>query len=412
MTKYDRVFTILFSVFSIICILYFAVSFFNGAFFTDEVRSETLDEISYDKYIPISGIALRNETMLYSTEPYYSISYISKNGVRVAKSAPYAAYLTSQPDEENREKLLFLHRKIEQLEETIQRITQYDIITIENRVKSEIQSYLEMSPNSSFSDRIDKVDDIQISMNQKQIALEGSTYFVNTLQENITEQQSVVSQSLANEKKLYANSAGYFTSVYDGYEYLNYNDYVDVTVADYNRLISKKALELPDLYVGKIQNEPIWKFYSLISIENASSLYVGKSVYLEFETKQSEKFKVRTQVEYISKAVDGEVAVTFKCNSLNNNVFDIRKTTCRMIMETYTGFKVSTEALRVNNGETGVYVLSGRVVVFKPVEVLYSTENFSVITTKDKTGDKILKAKDEVVIGGHDLFDYKILNLS
>ena len=133
---------------------------------------------------------------------------------------------------------------------------------------------------------------------------------------------------------------------------------------------------------------------------------------MEFETKQSEKFKVRTQVEYISKAVDGEVAVTFKCNSLNNNVFDIRKTTCRMIMETYTGFKVSTEALRVNNGETGVYVLSGRVVVFKPVEVLYSTENFSVITTKDKTGDKILKAKDEVVIGGHDLFDYKILNLS
>ena len=66
MTKYDRVFTILFSVFSIICILYFAVSFFNGAFFTDEVRSETFDEISYDKYIPIIGIALRNKTMLYS----------------------------------------------------------------------------------------------------------------------------------------------------------------------------------------------------------------------------------------------------------------------------------------------------------------------------------------------------------
>ena len=73
---------------------------------------------------------------------------------------------------------------------------------------------------------------------------------------------------------------------------------------------------------------------------------------------------------------------------------------------------MSSEALRVNDGETGVYVLSGQRVVFKPVEVLYSTEEFSVITSKNKIGSKILKAKDEVVIGGHDLFDGKILNLS
>ena len=83
-----------------------------------------------------------------------------------------------------------------------------------------------------------------------------------------------------------------------------------------------------------------------------------------------------------------------------------------MILQSYSGFKVSSEALRVNNGETGVYVLSGQRIIFKPVEILYSTEDFSVITSKNKTGSKILKTKDEVVIGGHDLFDGKILNLS
>ena len=188
--------------------------------------------------------------------------------------------------------------------------------------------------------------------------------------------------------------------------------YDTVTVSDYNLLMSMTAMELPELYVGKIQNEPVWKYYSLIPSENASSLYDGSVVYLEFKSKLNEKFKVRTQVEYKSKPVDGYVVVTFKCNTLNNDVFSIRKDSCKMILQSYSGFKVSSEALRVNNGETGVYVLSGQRIIFKPVEILYSTEDFSVITSKNKTGSKILKAKDEVVIGGHDLFDGKILNLS
>ncbi len=412
MIKYDKIFIGLFYAFAILAIIYFSVSIINGSFFTDELTSETLDEISYDKSIPIEGISLRNETMLYATEQYYSIRYLAKNGSRVSKTSEYAAYLTSQPDEENRERLLYLYRKIKQLEDTVSRITRYDIITIDEKIKDELQGYLSISQNSTFDDKIEKIDNIQISMNQKKISKEGDTYFYHTLSELETELKSVIAQSSANEKYLYTNSAGYFTSVYDGYEYLNYNDYIDLTVADYNHLISKKAMDLPELYVGKIQNEPIWKYYSLMSVENAATLYAGKTVYLEFDSKQNEKFKVRTQVEYISKAVDGNVAVTFSCNTLNNNIFDIRKDSCRMIMQTYTGFKVSSEALRVHDGETGVYVLSGQRVIFKPVEILYSTEDFSVITSKNKTGNKILKAKDEIVIGGHDLFDGKILNLS
>lgn len=412
MTKYDRIFTVLFTVVASVCIVYFTVSFFSGSLFADEITSETLDEISYDKYLQINGIALRNEQMLFSSEPYYSISYIAQNGSRVAKSKPYASYLTEQPDEENRERLLYLYRKTNQLEETIQKITRYDIVTIDEKIKNEIQGYLELSNNSTFDEKLEKIDSIQIAMNQKQIATDGTDYFSNVLKELKIEQNSVISESSADEKILYTSAAGYFTSLYDGYEYLSYNDYVDITVADYTGLIAKQPLDMPELYVGKIQSEPVWKYYSLIPVEDSSSLYVGKTVYLEFDTKQNEKFKVRTQIEYISKPSDGNVAVTFKCNTLNNNVFDIRKNSCRMIMQTYYGFKVSSDALRVNNGETGVYVLSGQMVIFKPVEILYSTEDFSIITTKNTTGNKILKAKDEVVIGGHDLFDGKILNLS
>jgi len=412
MIKYDKIFIGLFYAFAILSIVYFSSSVLNSSFFMDEVSSETLEEITYDRFIVIDGIALRNESMMYASEPYYSIRYLSDNGDRVAKSSAYAAYLTSQPDENNRNRLLYLYRKIDQLKETIQKVTQYDIITIDENIKTKLYEYLDLSSKSTFNERIDKVDDIQIAMNQKIISTEGVSYFKNTLEEFEIEQSAVIAQSSALEKHLYSKSSGYFTSLYDGYEYLNYNDYIDVTVSDYTNLISSEAIELPDLYVGKIQNEPVWKYYSLISTENASNLYEGATVYLEFDSQFNEKLKVRTQVEHISKPVEGNVAVTFKCNTLNNDIFHIRKDSCRMIIQSYSGFKVSSEALRVNGDETGVYVLSGQRIIFKPVEILYSTEDFSVITSKNKTGSKILKVKDEVVIGGRDLFDGKILNLS
>ena len=412
MTKYDKVFIGIFYGFAILAIVYFTASVLNSSLFMDEVYSETVEEITYDRYITIEGIALRNETMMYSSEPYYSIRYLAENGSRVAKNAEYAAYLTNQPDEYNRERLLYLYRKIDQLKNTIQKVTQYDIITIDQNIKAELLAYLELSPNSSFDDRIEKIDSIQVSMNQKQISTQGIKYFSNTLDELKTEQASVISKSSASEKKLYSKSAGYFSAVYDGYEYLNYNDYVDINVAVYSQLIAKEAKELPDLYVGKIQNEPVWKYYSLISVENASSLSEGSAVYLEFGSDTNERIKVRTYVEYKSKAVDGNVVVTFRCNTLNSDIFNIRKESCKMIMQSYQGFKVSSEALRIYEGETGVYVLSGQRVVFKPVEILYSTEDFAIVKSKNTVGSKILKVKDEIVVGGRDLFDGKILNLS
>ncbi|MBQ2881925.1 MAG: hypothetical protein IJE40_06615, partial [Clostridia bacterium] len=219
MIKYDKIFIGLFYAFAVLSIIYFSVSVLNSSFFMDEVSSEILEEISYDRSITIDGIALRNETMMYSNEPYYSIRFLSENGSRVAKNSSYAAYLTSQPDEYNRERLLYLYRKIDQLNKTIQKVTQYDIITIDKNIKSELLSYLELSSNSTFDDKLEKVDDIQIAMNQKQISTEGLLYFTNTLNEFKTEQASVINQSSALEKELYTKSAGYFTSVYDGYEY-------------------------------------------------------------------------------------------------------------------------------------------------------------------------------------------------
>ena len=57
----------------------------------------------------------------------------------------------------------------------------------------------------------------------------------------------------------------------------------------------------------------------------------------------------------------------------------------------------------------GVFVRSGLTFEFCPIEVLYADESYSIVRWESgKSG--ALKLYDEVVIGGKDLYDGKIIS--
>jgi hypothetical protein len=167
-----------------------------------------------------------------------------------------------------------------------------------------------------------------------------------------------------------------------------------------------------NLCVGKIQHYSYWAFVSSIPSEYVADLYVGKTVYLEFNIPDVGSKKISTTVEYISRAQDGRNAVRFRCGTLTADLFGLRKESPHMILKTYTGLNVKNEALRVVDGQTGVYVISAQRIIFKPVDVIYVSDEFSLVSSKANTGDRVLKAKDEIIIGGKDLFDGKIVNVT
>ena len=67
--------------------------------------------------------------------------------------------------------------------------------------------------------------------------------------------------------------------------------------------------------------------------------------------------------------------------------------------------------------ETGVYCIVGMEARFKPVEVLYSDENFALVRSTLDTADTTtgleeirLRAGDEVIITARDLYDGKTMS--
>ena len=79
-----------------------------------------------------------------------------------------------------------------------------------------------------------------------------------------------------------------------------------------------------------------------------------------------------------------------------------------IVLETYTGLQVNSKAVRFVDGEKGVYVLSGSVVHFVPVNIIYSTDSYCICET-ETTGVR-LKLYDEVIIKGKNLYDGKVIS--
>lgn len=407
-----RLFNIFFYTIAIIFTVYFIVSVFSSSVFTQTIYSEIIEEYSADDYIEIEGIALRDETLLFADTAYQSIRFLQEDGARIAKNSVYAVYNETGIDDVQAQQLSYLNKKLSRLKKTISKSTQYDVLTVDQNIKDSVISFLNQNYHGEYQSALNGFEEIQSAFDQKLLQQEGTSYIKTVIQSLEDQIDLIYTQSGLSEKNLRSPSAGYFYSKVDGYEYLNMNDYEDLTVSAYLSLMEMPPSEVADNCVGKLQHYSYWAFVSSVPSEYAADLYVGKTVYLEFTVENVGTKKISTTVEYISRAQDGINAVRFRCGTLTAELFGLRKETPHMVLKTYTGLKVDNEALRVVDGETGVYVISAQRIVFKPVEIVYVTEQYSLVSSKANTGNRVLKAKDEVVIGGKDLFDGKVVNVT
>ncbi|MBO7519588.1 MAG: hypothetical protein J6T73_02315, partial [Clostridia bacterium] len=115
-------------------------------------------------------------------------------------------------------------------------------------------------------------------------------------------------------------------------------------------------------------------------------------------------------VKCINMSKDNNTAVViFSCQQMNSDLATMRRGPITVVNKVYRGLKLSKKDLRVVNGVTGVYTVSGMRLKFVPVNVIYSTEDFIICEQDDKDKNP-LRLYDEVVVKGRGLYDGKIIS--
>lgn len=206
-----------------------------------------------------------------------------------------------------------------------------------------------------------------------------------------------------------AAQSGMFSSYLDGYESLLSPDSLVSLLPSELAAFSELTPKVSESGLGKLVTDPTWYFAALLPGEYARTLSPGQSVEIYY-TALSKSLPM--EVESIGEVQDDQVVVVFISSENETDAGELRQESGRLILESEEGILIPKEALRVADGENGVYVSSGYTAAFRPVKILAENEDHYLVKAdpKDETDTRILRSGDEVILASAELFDGKVVH--
>lgn len=200
---------------------------------------------------------------------------------------------------------------------------------------------------------------------------------------------------------VYTPVEGYFISGVDGYESsLDSAVLLEASADDIIALIEGGAPALPGEGC-KVVSEYEWYFAAALRAETAERMRVGDELEVDFSYSLSAALPMKV-ARVAEGGSDGRSVVVFVCNRLNASLCSLRVETARINFRAYSGIKVSRSALRLLDGELGVYIKYGSAVDFRRVDVIYETDDY-IISRPGESGSDFLAVYDEMITEGRDL---------
>lgn len=393
------------AVIAIIVIALLAIQLYNYFFLT--IKTEyAVKAIMVDSF-KVSGIVCRDEHLFNKeNEGYYDITI--GNGSKVSKGGVIAGIYSKEEDVKAKEKIRLLQTQIDEYDAAISVKSSYtgDSSLYEQNIQDAL---------SDYSGALQNVDSFAVQ--QALESLEKQVLIKEIISGEKTDYQQVISNLNAQietleasidggVKNVLAERSGFFTTEVDGFEgSVTPEKMLRMTPDNFNDLHTKitKGVEKPQNLLGKIVQGYSSDFYFAAPLASMSDYRMGDTIYLQFPSVSYEKIKCR--IILLTKDANN-VLVGVSCDKAQAGLLSSRNLEANVITKTYTGIRVDKESIRIVDGEKGVYTKVGSIVKFKKVNILYMGTTYALV---EESPDGIVNF-DEVIIGGRDIYDGKILS--
>ncbi|MBQ3195743.1 MAG: hypothetical protein IJB65_04680 [Clostridia bacterium] len=254
-----------------------------------------------------------------------------------------------------------------------------------------------------------------VQMNRRQATVEENNNFFSD-QIYALKQEKINLEGGLTGAKVYTTSpaAGYFYTEVDGYENVfSATMLEDLSLSDFERLISSNPQPAKNSNaIGKIAKSSKWYIAFVCPRREAAGFTKGNNYTVNFPYSETQ---LEMTLERSSGSGDGEkMMLVFSSHTLPRGFNFTRKQEISVVKSTVQGLKVRTTALRNQDGQVGVYVLSNNRVVFKTTEVLRESGGFYLVALPDENRHTVrsatkLSLHDTVILNGKNLYVGKVL---
>ncbi len=367
--------------------------------------STALYDNTYDG-IEINGYFVREETVID-----YNITgnerYVASDGEKISKGGTIAEVYSSSQIAELYQQAEKLSEEIKTLESinSVSDPSSVDLTTLTNRIKRSYFDFLSAKDTGKYSNITDYSSELLMALNKKQI-LTGEVTDFNALLTSLKGQLAALQSGLqAPISKVTAPVSGFFIHQVDGLEnILNFGvlDEID------NSIFEKIANAKPVSAFGKIVYSQNFYIITKMQGDDYLNFSVGDKLNLRTPFVGNEKLKATVETINVSNE-DNSAIVILACQTMNGQFATVRSAPLTIVTNEYEGIRISNNAIHYSDGVAGVYVVQGSIVKFKPVEIIYRSETFTLCKKSDEANNNSLSIYDEVIEKGKNLYDGKFI---
>lgn len=394
----------------------FVVFFVIGQIYIVGVENSITTEIaladSATKSITVDMFAVRDEKIISSSAPNV-VSAVS-DGSRVGAKDTVAYSFSDSTSAGNIirmaeiEELLDYYSALMNKSATVAGNTQvYD-----DEIIKDLYSFTEMVASGRFYHLSDAQGEMRDAITSKQTAT-GVELDVTASITSLRSEYSQLKASTGKYTEIKSGGTGYYISGTDGFEnVLRYSEVDDWTIEDVQSAIDAEPEQINSNDVGRLVHGYYWYLACVADTSAVNNLKEGSRKTIIFP--DSTVDDITAQVYAVRSDPSGKTLVIFRCNLMNEELATLRCDTAKIVIESHEGYRIDNRAIRVNeDNETGVYVVAGKTMHFRKVNIVYSTQDYSIVTNPYRDDvtmrNKYLNLYDEYIIEGMELEDGKLI---
>ncbi len=358
--------------------------------------------------IETEAFIVRDETYITTDNTNGTVVSIAEDGKRVSSGEDVAVVFPNTESAASYVRINELTKEIEYYSQLKNRVgigtnapSSYNKLIDEACI-----NFITESRETIGSNFDEALTDLRDAITARQLAI-GTELSVDAKLAELEAELISINNGAVNYKTISSPNSGYYIGSVDGYENIvDYNKVTSMTCKDIETLLIAQKQKTPANVMGKLVDEFDWYFVCIVPYDESGKIQVGKAIKVNIPN--TAVGTINCTVMHKGEKEDDTVPVVIKCNLMNRNLANLRIHAIEIIVDDYVGMRINNDAIREVDGEKGVYVQRGNIIQFRKINIIESTEDYSIV--ESITDSDYLQQYDSVIVQGVDLYNGKVVS--
>ncbi len=386
--------------------------------FTDRMVTMTCYTYTLDQAMESTGVLVRDEYVLPARSSLADV--LPAEGERMGVGQTVAYLYQDAGALERRQEISALTQELEQINYSLSHSDDLsDNAKLSEEILTQITALRSSVASRDFTNLENDTMELRTLVYKRDYSSTGDITALQTARTELEARiQALTTAAGQDTAAVVADRSGLFSSMVDGWESLLTPAMLETLTPSQLTQLEGAAVTAEAGTVGKLITSAKWYFACVMDEADSGELAnlrdSNKKVTVRFSRDWSGE--VDMTVERISDPENGKVVAVLSSKEFLSDTTLLREQTVSLVYSSVTGIRIPKNALYQNGeGQWGVYAVVGARAEFKPVDIVDDEEDYYLVRAvavapgDNNEAKRALRAGDEIILSGEELYDGKVV---